>query len=190
MKKGLEKFYELVEAFEAMPTIGKKSALRLAYYILNENTYAGLKIAHSIENAIKHITKCTKCHCISENEVCEICLDIHRNQQQLAIVQNAKDIFTIEDSKHFNGTYFVLESIEILSINNLINLIQEKEITDILFAITPSLSNDAYILFVEDKLKDFNINFTKIAQGVPTGVSLDNVDILSLACAIDGKTKI
>ncbi|MCK5110944.1 MAG: recombination protein RecR [Arcobacteraceae bacterium] len=190
MKKGLEKFYELVESFEALPTIGKKSALRLAYYIINENTYAGLKIAHSIENAIKHIKKCTQCHCISENEVCEICLDIDRNQHLLAIVQSAKDIFTIEESRQFNGTYFVLEDIEISTINDLITQSKKRNITDILFAITPSLANDAFILFIEDKLKDLNINFTKIAQGVPTGVSLENVDILSLACAIDGKTKI
>jgi len=190
MKKGLEKFYELVESFEALPTIGKKSALRLAYYIINENTYAGLKIAHSIENALKHIKKCTQCHSISENEVCEICLDVNRNTNLLAIVQSAKDIFTIEDSQQFNGTYFVLDELNTLNINNLIKLIKERNITDILFAITPSLSNDAFILFVEDKLKDIKINFTKIAQGVPTGVSLDNVDVLSLACAIDGKIKI
>ena len=189
-KKGLEKFYELVESFESLPTIGKKSALRLAYYIINENSYAGLKIAHSIENAIKHIKKCTKCHCISEHEVCEICLDTNRNQHLLAIVQNAKDIFMIEESKQFNGTYFVLDELENNIINNLILLVKEKEITDILFAITPSLANDAFILYVEDRLKDLDINFTKIAQGIPTGVSLENIDIISLACAIDGKTKI
>jgi recombination protein RecR len=189
-KKGLERFYELVESFESLPTIGKKSALRLAYYIINDNSYAGLKIAHSIENAVKYIKKCTKCHCISENEVCEICLDVDRDHSVLAIVQSAKDIFTIEESKQFNGTYFVLDELEVSNINILISIIKEKKVTDILFAITPSLANEAFILYVEDKLKDLNINFSKIAQGIPTGVSLDNVDILSLACAIDGKTKI
>jgi recombination protein RecR len=186
----LEKFYQLVESFEALPTIGKKSALRLAYYIINENSYAGLKIAHSIENAIKHITKCAKCHCISEHEICEICLDVDRNTHLLAIVQSAKDIFTIEESQQFNGTYFVLDELEHSAIEQLIIIIKEKEVTDILFAITPSLSNNAFILYIEDRLKQFNLKFTKIAQGIPTGVSLENVDLLSLACAIDGKTKI
>lgn len=189
-KKGLEKFYELVESFESMPTIGKKSAMRLAYYIINENSYAGLKIAHSIENAIKHIKKCTACNSISEHEVCEICLDTTRNEKYLSIVQNAQDIFTIEQSGQFNGKYFVLDNLESKGIDQLIQLIMNNNIKDILFAISPSLSNDAFILFVEDKLKMYNINFTKIAQGVPTGVSLENVDILSLASAIDGKTKI
>ncbi len=189
-KKGLEKFYELVDSFEALPTIGKKSALRLAYYIINENSYAGLKIAHSIENAIKHIKKCIKCQAISEHEICEICLDIDRDSHLIAIVQSAKDIFTIEESNQFNGSYFVIESLDMDIINNLSSLVKEKQITDILFAITPSLANEAFILFIEDKLKSYNINFTKIAQGVPTGVSLENVDILSLSKAIDGKIKI
>jgi recombination protein RecR len=189
MKKGLEKFYELVKSFEAMPTIGKKSAMRLAYYIINENNYAGLKIAHSIENAIKYTKKCTKCNYISENEICEICLDPNRNQYFIAIVQSTQDIFTIEESNQFNGTYFVLDQLDKKLITNLIALVEEKNTTDILFAISPSLANDTFILFVEDKLKNYKINFTKIAQGVPTGVSLENVDILSLACAIDGKTK-
>ncbi len=190
MKKNLEKFYELVEAFETLPTIGKKSALRLAYYIINENTYAGLKIAHSIENAIKHIKKCTRCRCISENEICEICLDTDRNQSLLAIVQSAKDILTIEESKQFNGTYFVLDELDESLIHNLTQLITKQKTTDVLFAITPSLANEAFILFIEEKLKKFNLNFSKIAQGIPTGVSLENVDIVSLAKAIDGKTKI
>ena len=190
MKKGLERFYDLVESFEALPTIGKKSALRLAYYIINDNKYAGLKIAHSIENAIKHIKKCTHCHCISENEVCEICIDTTRESHLLCIAQNAKDIFTIEESKQYKGKYFVLDELEISLIDDLIKLIKTNNITDILFAITPSLSNDAYILYIEDRLKQFNINFSKIAQGIPTGVSLDSVDIISLAKAIDGKTKI
>jgi len=190
MKNGLKKFYDLVESFEALPTIGKKSAIRLAYYIVNENSYAGLKISHSIEIALKHIKKCTRCHCISEHEVCEICLDIDRNQHSLAIVQDAKDIFVIEESKQFNGKYFVLNELNSSLLSDLLALIDTRKITDILFAITPSLANDAFILYVEERLKNLNLNFTKIAQGVPTGVSLENVDISSLACAIEGKTKI
>jgi recombination protein RecR len=190
MKKGLTKFYELVESFEALPTIGRKSALRLAYYIINENSYVGIKIAHSIENALKHIKKCIKCHCISENEICEICLDTNRNQHHLAIVQNARDIFIIEESRQFNGKYFVLNKLDNKLLTDLILLIQDREVTDILFAFTPSLANDAFILHIEEKLKNLNLTFTKIAQGVPTGVSLENVDISSLACAIEGRIKI
>lgn len=190
MNKGLEKFYDLVESFEMLPTIGKKSAIRLAYHIVTENTYTGMKLAHSIETAIRDIRQCTRCNAMSENEICEICLDNDRDDTKLSIVQSAKDIFIIEESKQFSGKYFVIESLEDEIIKKLLNLIHSVGVKDILFAVTPSLANDAFILYIEDRLKDKEINFTKIAQGVPTGVSLENVDILSLSKAINGQTKI
>jgi recombination protein RecR len=127
---------------------------------------------------------------MSEHEICEICLDEDRNSQKLCIVQSAKDIFTIEESAQYDGKYFVLESLENDTIDDLINLVKNNKVDSVLFAITPSLANDAFILFVEDRLKDFDIKFSKIAQGVPTGVSLENVDILSLSKAINGSVEI
>ena len=190
MNKGLEKFYDLVEAFEMLPTIGKKSAIRLAYHIVTENTYIGMKLAHSIETAVRDIKKCVRCHAMSENEICEICLDEDRDNETLCIVQNAKDIFIMEESKQFSGKYFVIESLEEEIITDLLKLISKYEVNHILFAITPSLANDAFILYIEDRLKNKNLTFTKIAQGIPNGVSLENVDIISLSKAITGQIKI
>ena len=189
-KKGLDKFYSLVESFENLPSIGKKSALRLAYHIVYDNIYAGMKLAHSIENAIASIKKCTLCNCMSEHEICDVCLDDEKNEQELCLVQSAKDIFIIEDSKQFNGKYFVLESLDEIHCDMLVRLVVKNNVDNILFAMTPSLSNDALILFIENLLEKYNINFTKIAQGVPTGVSLENVDLLSLSKAINGSIKI
>jgi len=190
MKKGLEKFYELVEAFESLPTIGKKSALRLAYHVVMNDNYCGIKIAHSIENALRNITKCSKCGSMSEHEICEVCLDDSRDNEKLCIVQSAKDIFIIEDSKQFDGKYFVIEELDQEAIDSLTRFVNENEVNMVLFAITPSIANDAFILYIEDRLKDLNISFSKIAQGVPTGVSLENVDILSLSKAIQSKVEI
>lgn len=190
MKRKLEKFYELVEAFESLPAIGKKSALRLAYHIVMNDSYCGIKLSHAIEDAIKSVNKCIKCGSMSEYEICEFCLDDTRNQKMLCIVQSAKDIFIIEESKQFEGLYFVMEELDEHNIDKLFDLVNENRVTDILFAITPSISNEAFILFIEDKLKYFDINFMKIAQGVPTGVSLENVDLISLSKAIESKVVI
>ncbi|RXK06171.1 recombination mediator RecR [Halarcobacter bivalviorum] len=190
MKKGLEKFYNLVEAFESLPTIGKKSALRLAYHVTMIDNYCGIKIAHSIESALKSIKRCVKCGSMSEHEICEICLDERRDSTKVCIVQSAKDIFLIEDSKQFDGLYFVIEELEIDNIERLIKFVSDNRTKEALFAITPSLSNDAFMLYIEDKLKEFEITFSKIAQGVPTGVSLENVDMLSLAKAIQSRVDI
>lgn len=190
MKNGLEKFYDLVEAFESLPTIGKKSALRLAYHIVMNDNYCGIKIAHTIENALKNITKCIQCGSMSEHEICEVCLDDSKDKQKVCIVQSAKDIFIIEESQQFNGLYFVIEELDPETIDRLMNFVEDNDVKNILFAITPSLPNEAFILFIEDKLKDLGIIFSKIAQGVPTGVSLENVDILSLAKAIESRVNI
>jgi len=189
-KKGLDKFYALVESFENLPSIGKKSALRLAYYIVYDNTYSGMKLAHSIENAIASIKKCTLCNCMSEHEICDICLDDERDEYDICLVQSAKDIFIIEESKQFFGKYFVLENLDEIYLKMLKQMVIKNKVKNILFALTPSLSNDALILYIENSLEDFDIQFTKIAQGVPTGVSLENVDLLSLSKAINGSTKI
>jgi len=189
-KKGLDKFYALVESFESLPSIGKKSALRLAYHIVYDNTYSGMKLAHSIENAIAVIKKCSLCNCMSEHEICDICLDDQRENDSICLVQSAKDIFIIEESKQFMGKYFVLESLDEIHLKMLEKIVIKNNIANILFALTPSLSNDALILYIENSLDKHNINFTKIAQGVPTGVSLENVDLLSLSKAINGSTKI
>jgi recombination protein RecR len=148
-----------------------------------------MKLANSIESAVKSIKRCQTCGGLSENEICEICLDEQRDDEKLCIVENAKDIFVLEENNLFDGRYFVLESLEKDSIENLKKRVR-KNIKEMIFALTPSLSNDAVILFIEDNLKGMDIKFTKIAQGVPTGVHLENVDMLSLAKAMDSRVKI
>jgi recombination protein RecR len=116
-------------------------------------------------------------------------LDESRDNTVLCIVQNPKDIFAIEESSSFNGKYFVLEELTQEHINALKNIVTSHNVQEVIFAITPSLANEAFILYIEDKLNGHNIKFTKIAQGVPTGVSLENVDLLSLAKSIEIRVK-
>lgn len=189
MKKRLEKFYTLVESLESLPGLGKKSAMRYALDMVLNNRHKALKIATAIENAISIIKRCKLCGNLSEDEVCYICSDESRDRSKLCIVESIKDIFVIEDSKEFDGRYFVLENIEEETISKLKELIKDG-IKEVLFAFSPSIATDSMIVFVEDKLKDFNLEFYKIAQGVPTGVSLENVDLLSLSRALISKTKV
>ena len=190
MKKGLEKFNNLVEALMELPSIGKKSATRLAYHMVLNDPFSALKLSHAIEDAISFIKKCKICGGICEDEVCEICLDETRDDERLCIVESAKDILVLEEGSVFDGKYFVLENTELNSIERLKEIIIDRDVKEIIFALTPSLANDSIIYFVEDRLKDFDINFTKIAQGVPTGVTLENIDLLSLTKAINDRVKV
>ncbi len=189
MNSSLEKFNRLVDALQELPTIGKKSATRLAYFMVMNDSFVGLKISHAIEDALGSLKKCSACGGMSEDEICYICSDERRDDTLLCIVENAKDILLLEENGLFDGRYFVLDSLEELSISHLEKLVQNG-INEILFALTPSIANDAVILYIEDKLSSHAINFTRIAQGVPTGVSLENIDILSLTRALEDRVRV
>ena len=189
MNSSLEKFNNLVDALQELPTIGKKSATRLAYHMVINDTFTGMKISQAIEDALGSLKKCRVCGGMSEDELCYICCDEQRDSTLLCIIENAKDILLLEGYGLFDGKYFVLDSLEELSISHLIDIVKDG-VREVLFALTPSISNDAVILYIEDKLDDFDINFTRIAQGVPTGVSLENIDILSLTRALEDRVKV
>lgn len=189
MKHSLEKFNRLVDALQELPTVGQKSATRLAYHMVMQDSFTALKIAHAIENAIGSLKKCHACGGMSEDELCAICSDEGRDIRLLCVVENAKDILTIEENGLFEGRYFVLDSLEALDIEHLEAMVRSG-VEEVIFAMTPSIATDAMILYLEDKLVDTGVRFSRIAQGVPTGVSLENIDMLSLARALEDRVKV
>lgn len=188
--KSSEKFNELVQSFANLPTIGKKTAIRLAYFVSMKNHLLGTKLAHDIENAIRFIKPCEKCGSLSENELCEICTDTERDRSILCIVENAKDVLILEESGSFEGLYFVLDELDDEKIAKLRQMLQEFGVKELVFALTHSVNSEAMSLFIEDKLKDLNLNFSKIAQGIPSGVNLENVDFISLHKAMVFRTRL
>ena len=189
MRGSLDKFNRLVDSLQELPTVGKKSATRLAYHMVMQDSFVGMKISHAIEDALGCLKKCTSCGGMSEDELCFICSDESRESSVLCIIESAKDILLLEENGLFDGKYFVLDSLDEFSISHLEKMVQNG-VEEVIFAITPSISNDAVILYIEDKLTPYNVSFSKIAQGVPTGVSLENIDILSLTRALEDRVKV
>ena len=190
MKRNLKKFHRLIEALELLPTIGKKSATRLAFYMVLEKPMDALKIAHAIEDAVSDVHKCALCGGLSEDEICYICSDTLRESGTLCLVESAKDIYVIEESGEYSGYYFVFDALSAQTLQKLREVIEQRQTKEIIFAFTPSIQSDALILYIEDQLKELGLRFTKIAQGVPTGVNLENVDTLSLSKAIAERVEI
>jgi recombination protein RecR len=188
MKKSSTKFAELVELFSSLPTIGRKSAFKIAYHLLFEDGFRAMKLAHLIEEAVREVRKCTLCGNITEDELCYICADEERDEKRLCIVASAKDIFSIELSGSYNGRYFVFEELKASTIEKL----EESAsggVEEIVFAFTPSVESDGLIIYLEDRLARYEVKFTKIAHGVPTGVAFENIDTVSLARAIESRVK-
>jgi len=188
MKYRIEAFENLVNAFQEMPSIGKKSAIKMAYHLVMEDSFSAMKLAHAIEEGVNSIRRCKKCHNMSENELCSICSDEYRDNETLCIVQSAKDILTIEDSGHYRGIYYIVTQLSDLDEHHLKDAV--KGIDEVIFAFPPSLATDTMILYIEDKLSGMDLEFSKIAQGVPTGVDLDSVDIVSLSRALESRVKV
>ena len=184
----IEAFENLVDAFGSLPAIGKKTAIRLAYHAVMEDGFSAMKLAHALETGVNAIQKCSKCHNMSEDELCTICSDPYRENTKLCIVKSAKDILTIEESGQFDGVYYVVTEVRDLDEDHLFYAV--GGVNEIIFAFPPSIATDTMILYIEDKLKGLDIHFTKIAQGVPTGVELDNIDVMSLSRALQSRVKI
>lgn len=172
-----------------LPGVGKKSALRYAYHASITDSFAGLNLAHSIEDAVKFLKRCSKCGALSQDEICEICADDDRDKEILCIVESPKDILIIEKSGSYNGLYFVLDDVDNDMLERLKNHIDENGVKEVVFALTPGINSDGIMLYIEDKFSHSSVKFSKIAQGIPTGVSLDNVDMLSLIKALNNRMK-
>jgi len=184
----VEPFENLVEAFNALPGIGEKSAMRLAYHIAMENSFAGIKLSQTIEDAVSMLRRCNRCHSICTDELCGICSDESRDRSKLCIVQSAKDIFTIEESGQYDGLYYIVSSLEDMDEMHL-NAIAEG-VREVIFAFPPGIATDTMILYIGSRLEGRISIFTRIAQGVPTGVELENVDSLSLSRAIEDRIRV
>ena len=192
-KMGLRSFFALVETLEQIPAIGKKSAQKIALSLSVEDKFLGLKVAHTLEEAARNVRVCERCLGLSEDEICEICLDSARENGELCIVAHQRDIFTIESMGEFGGRYFVLDSkaqVQDIDFGLLAKRIESEGIAEVIFALSPTLANEAIMLFVEDTLQNPSLRFTKIAQGVPTGIGLDSIDQLSLSRALSARVKI
>jgi len=184
----IEAFENLVEAFQSLPSIGKKSAVRLAYHLVMEDGFNAMKLAHAIETGINEIQQCRRCNNMSEDELCAICTDEQRDSSVLCIVQSARDILTIEESGEFNGVYYVITRIEDLDAVHLRDAVSDAR--EVIFAFPPSIATDTMILYIEDKLEGMGLLFSKIAQGVPAGVDLENIDMVSLSRAMEARVKV
>ncbi len=188
MKKSSTKFAELTELFASLPTIGRKSAFKIAYHLLFEDSFKAVKMAHLIEEAVREVRKCDVCGNITEDEICYICADDERDAKRLCVVASAKDIFSIELSGGYNGKYFVFEELKAATLEKLEECVKDG-VEEVIFAFTPSVESDGLIIYLEDRLSSYGVGFTKIAHGVPTGVSFENIDTVSLARAIESRVK-
>ena len=184
---------DAVVSLSSLPGVGKKSALRLALHLVQDQTNKAKKIAASLERLETDIKTCTVCCNISDHDTCQICLSKFRNKQLICVVENARDVMAIEDTNQFKGSYHVLGGVisplegigpDDISIDLLIKRIQEESVEEIIMAVSPTIEGETTIYYISKLLKDHNVKLTIIARGVAFGGDLEYADELTLGRSI------
>lgn len=185
-----------VSELSKLPGIGKKTALRLALHLLRKDASEARALGESIIEMRDKISYCSKCHNISEEEVCPICNDLKRNQKIICVVENIKDVITIEATNQHHGLYHVLGGLispldgigpSDLEIESLVERVKEEKIEEVILALSPTIEGDTTNFYVFRKLNSFPVKITMLARGLSVGNELEYTDELTLGKSIQNR---
>ena len=195
-----ESIAKLIENFKKFPGVGQKSAERMAFSLLenfDDDDYD--MFSDSILLAKNGIRRCKICNSITDKDVCNICSDKSRNKKTLVVVENFKDVYTIEKTGNFDGCYHVLGGLispfdgvgpEDLKLDLLFNRIKSDDVEEVIFVVKSGIEADTTILYVRKMLENEKVKISKVANGIPIGADMDYIDSLTLETALDNRKEI
>ncbi len=190
---------KLIEEFEKLPSIGHKTAVRLAFYVLNMSEEDVNKFANTIVEAKNKLKYCSICGNITDEDPCIICSNTKRNKEIVCVVEDVRDIIPIEKTHEYTGVYHVLHGVispmngvgpNDIKLKELITRIGSGEIKELILATNPNVEGEATAMYISKLVKPFNIKTTRIAHGIPIGGDLEYTDEVTLAKAIENRIEI
>ena len=190
---------KLIESFEKLPSIGHKTAIRLAYHMLDMSDDEIKEFTSSITDAKQKLKYCSICFNISDTDPCPICSDTKRDQSTICGVEDVRDIMAMERTHEYKGVYHVLHGTisplngigpDEIKIKELLNRIRDNEIKEVIIATNPRVEGEATSIYLSKLLKAFNIKVTRIAHGIPVGGDLEYTDEITLMKAMEGRREI
>lgn len=176
-----------------LPGIGRKTALRLALYLLRAEESEAVELGEAIARMRKEIRYCRRCHNISETEICEICGDSRRDEMTVCVVENVKDVFTIESTHEHHGLYHVLGGLispldgigpSDLEIESLVNRVSEENVKEVILALSPTMEGDTTNYYIYRRLRELPVKVSMLARGVSIGNDIEFTDELTLGRSI------
>ena len=182
-----------------LPSVGKKSAERLAFAMLDMEEDDLKEFAEAISNLKSSIHLCPICGNLTENEVCDICTDESRDKSTIMVVSTPKDVLALEKAEDYRGLYHVLggtislskgKGVADLRIKELMNRLETGEVKEVILATNPTVDGETTALYLAKLIEPLNIVVTRIAYGLPMGGNLDYTDSLTISRAIEGRRKI
>lgn len=189
----------LVEQFESLPGIGKKTAQRLAFYVLNLPDERAQAFADSILEAHEKIHHCAVCQNLTDRELCPVCSDEKRDRSTICVVESPKDVLAFEKTKEYNGMYHVLHGLlspmsgvgpEQIHIKELLSRMGDGTVKEVIMATNPTVEGEATAMYIARLLKPMGVKVTRLAYGIPVGGNLEYADEVTLYRALEGRSEI
>ena len=190
---------KLIESFERLPSIGHKTAIRLAFYILNSTQEETNEFVSSIVNAKKNLKYCSKCYNISDTDPCNICGNPKRDQSIICVVEDVRDIIAMEKTHEFKGVYHVLHGSispmngigpDDIKIKELLSRLMDGQVKEVILATNPRVEGEATAMYLSKLIKPLGVKVTRIAHGIPVGGDLEYTDEITLTKALEGRREI
>ena len=190
---------KLIESFEKLPSIGHKTAIRLAFYILNSSQEETNEFVSSIIDAKKNLKYCNVCYNISDTDPCQICSNEKRDKSCICVVEDVKDIIAMERTHEFKGVYHVLHGSispmngigpDDIKIKELLSRLMDGKVKEVILATNPRVEGEATAIYLSKLIKPLGITVTRIAHGIPVGGDLEYTDEITLTKALEGRREI
>lgn len=182
-----------VSAFASLPGIGKKSALRLALHLIKQSPDFTQNFVRQIADMREHIQQCNVCHNIADTPVCNICADNRRDKTVVCIVESIRDVMAIEETGQYRGQYHILGGVisplegispQDLNVDSLLYRLDDKQIKEIIMAISPTIEGETTIYYLSKKVEPLGVRVSTLARGISFGGELEYADELTLGRSI------
>ncbi|CAH2215296.1 recombination mediator RecR [Tepidibacter aestuarii] len=189
----------LIEEFSKLPGVGKKTAQRLAFHVINMNMIDVEKLSEALVNAKKQIKYCSVCCNITDSSKCNICSNPNRREDIICVVEDPRDVAAMEKTKEFMGKYHVLHGVispmegvgpEMIKIKELLQRLNEETVKEIILATNPTIEGEATAMYISRLIKPLGIKVTRIAHGLPVGGDLEYADEVTISKALEGRREI
>lgn len=191
---------KLIASFEKLPGIGHKTAIRLAFYVLESDKSFAEEMANSLVTAKSKVRFCSKCFNLCENELCDICTDTKRDESTICVVENVKDIMAIKKTHEYKGVYHVLHGAispmnnitpSDIKIKELLSRLSDDKIKEVIIATNPTIEGEATAMYIARLVKQIpGIKVTRIAHGIPVGGDIEYTDEITLIKAMENRREI
>lgn len=189
----------LIEHFQKFPSVGPKSAQRMAFYLLRMPLTEVEKFAQSMIDAKENTKTCEICFNLSSTSPCEICSSPQRDKSTICVVAETKDLIAIEKTNEYRGLYHILQGLispmdgigaDDIRIKELLNRLTDEKVKEVILALSPSVEGEATSLYLTKLMKPFGIKISRIAFGLPVGADLEYADEITIAKAIEGRREL